>query len=114
MLNSKFPIPERACNPMLAANRKVYLVDLRKRIGIAVKYFVLRPLIGITAAFFSTVSMAQTTYQTAPFTIGQVGTAAGNNMYFRVYGVPSMSYCASGPRWPLQIPPPVATPKSST
>jgi hypothetical protein len=97
MPTSKFPIPERACNPMSAANRKVYVVDLRKRIGAVVKYFILRSLIGITAAFFATVSIAQTTYQTGSFVIGQVATAAGTNMYFRVYGVPSMSYCASGP-----------------
>jgi hypothetical protein len=82
---------------MSAANPKVHLVDLGKRIGAVVKYFILRSLIVITAAFFSTGSMAQTTYQTASFVIGQVGTAAGDNMYFRVYGVPSMSYCASGP-----------------
>jgi hypothetical protein len=97
MPTAKFPIPERVCNRKLAANRKVHLVDLRKRMGAIVKYFILRSLIGITAALFSTVSMAQTTYQTGSFVIGQVGTAAGNNMYFRVYGVPSMSYCASGP-----------------
>jgi hypothetical protein len=77
MPTSKFPIPERACNPMSAANPKVHLVDLGKRIGAVVKYFILRSLIGITAAFFSTVSMAQTTYQTGSFVIGQVATAAG-------------------------------------
>jgi hypothetical protein len=65
--------------------------------GAVVRYFILRSLIGITAAFFSTVSIAQTTYQTGSFVIGQVATAAGTNLYFRVYGVPSMSYCASGP-----------------
>jgi hypothetical protein len=33
MPTSKFLIPERAFNPMLAANGKVHLVDLHKRIG---------------------------------------------------------------------------------
>jgi hypothetical protein len=73
------------------------LVELRKCIGAVLKYRILRSLIGITATFFSTVSVAQTTFQTTSFVIGQVGAAVGSNMYFRVYGVPSMSYCASGP-----------------
>ena len=41
MPTSKFPIPERACNSMPAANRVVHLADLGKRMG---------AIVGITAA----------------------------------------------------------------
>jgi hypothetical protein len=104
MPTAKFPIPERACNLMSAANPKVHLVDLGKRIGAVVKYFILRSLIGITAAFFSTVSMAQTTYQTGCFVIGQVATAAGSNMYFPLSrGRNSMTLRKIRASWPLVV-----------
>ncbi|MCP4485927.1 MAG: hypothetical protein GY820_01160 [Gammaproteobacteria bacterium] len=47
--------------------------------------------------FFSSVSYALES--TGWFKINQVFVSNGNNLYFRVYGMSSMSYCPDGSTW---------------
>ncbi len=44
-------------------------------------------------------SISYAAESTGWFKINQVFVSSGNNLYFRVYGMASMSYCPDGPAW---------------